>query len=180
MSIITKDDILAVEMLHLHNLGKSTLIDSSQVAYDWQIPQNTKKEIALVGHGIYIKTGSRLQWKRLASTYNDLADRSERTKQAAKNHPAYEYVKSLVLQRITYGYRTEVKTSRTCYTLAWSNGSASWWVGYVRQKSVDLDANEILVCGIDKFSLELIAIALPPLPLYGQSFEYDKIRKFQQ
>lgn len=74
---------------------------------------------------------------------------------------------------IEYGRRDETVPMKA-YAATWSNNSAEWWVhsGFVpRNTKVTLDANQILIPAMNSRLAKLIARYLPPLPLYGNSYE---------
>ncbi len=85
-----------------------------------------------------------------------------------------DVVNGLISERRNYGVRQE-EAEKAGYEMMWSNGSASWFVGYSAKKGqvLPLDANEVFVPGATKKDLErLIEMGmLLDLPLYGGSTE---------
>lgn len=106
-------------------------------------------------------------------TEQERIEACSRVKSYARALPQFAAAKAAVTKRTGYGLRVEKAPRAGCHKLAWSNAGRAWDVyasSYTRGTPVTLDANEILACGTLR-DLNAIALALPPLPLYGFSYE---------
>ena len=77
-----------------------------------------------------------------------------------------------VRARNKYGIREEV-AKYPGIVISWSNSSADWYTSYYMSKkgeTVRLDANQVLLY-TDKKTANEWCKSLPPLPLFGSSFE---------
>lgn len=93
----------------------------------------------------------------------------------------YEDAVRKVRARTSYGMREEV-AKYPGVVISWSNSSADWYPRYymVRKgEMVKLDANNVLLYTDKKTALEWCK-TLPPLPLYGSSFELTFGRKSKE
>ena len=92
--------------------------------------------------------------------------------------PTVRDINKLIREKTSYG-RKPVTAEKNGYVLSWSNGSAEWYPSQRVKKgeTVNLDANQVLVYGINLTELKKIVDygQLEQLPLYGGSFERMKM-----
>jgi len=89
-----------------------------------------------------------------------------------KSRDTYEDAVQKVRSRKSYGIREEV-AKYPGIRIIWSNSAAEWYPAYYmtkRGENIRLDANELLIYTDKKTATEWCK-TLPPLPLYGSSFE---------
>ena len=89
-----------------------------------------------------------------------------------------------IFQRTRYGTGTEssagIPRSRVV-SLVWANGSESWYCSRpweVHPDTIQLDANEVLVLGLESKQIEPLLPFLKELPLFRGSFEAKERGKF--